>query len=307
MAPPGGQPGLLRGHLQRRTQRGGVCRGLDEGYELGEERPARRAVHVAERERDEVGVADQERLARLGVDDLDRGGTQSFGQRREPPLRIAGERAARGSRLVAQAEELRQRGLGAGVAAQPSRERQRRRLVTAPGRPGDRIQHPVDDNRPYAIREHVGVGDPEERTVRVPGIAQLGVANCLAEQIEVAGDIGSRHVIGDAPTSALTRSVERHVQLLHERFFVSSHRKRERWEDGERLLQRPEAQQRVAADDPPRIEPDQVEVGPHLVAEQERSDAQHELHTRSAGPAGIEEDRTHLALRVRRRQTHEGE
>ena len=48
-------------------------------------------------------------------------------------------------------------------------------------------------------REQVGVGDTEERTVGVADIAELAVADRLTEQVEVAGDVGSGHVVGDAP------------------------------------------------------------------------------------------------------------
>ena len=43
------------------------------------------------------------------------------------------------------------------VAAQPRRERQVP-LAAPPGRPGDRVEHAVDDERPEPVREHVGVG-----------------------------------------------------------------------------------------------------------------------------------------------------
>ena len=205
--------------------------------------------------------------------------------------------------LVAEAEELVQRGDGAGVAAEPRGEGDRASLV----HPGDRVEHAVDDERAKVVREHVGVGLAQERAVRDAVVGELRVPYRLAEDVEVTRHVRGRHVIDDVASALRARvdevKVRRHPGVL----LLRRQRERKRREERLPLLRGAEAAQRRASRDAARIEADEVEPRPHLVREEERTGAQSEVDTRTARPAGIQEQRADPVRRVGRGEADESD
>ena len=170
--------------------------GLDVGQELRELDPRRGVIERTERDADQVRVVEQPGRA-VREHDLRRLLAQASRERGEALGGVARERAGVAAR-VAQSEELVERRLRAGIAAQARRERHQPRLAATAGRPRDRVEHAVDDQRAHAAGEQVGVGDAEVGTVRVAGIGEPLVADRGAQHVEVARHVGGRHVVDDA-------------------------------------------------------------------------------------------------------------
>ena len=124
-----------------------------------------------------MGVGERGRLAGDIVGECDRVVSQSLGEGGEALFGVAGEGAAGGSCLVAQSEELIERGLCSGWVAEPVVDRLGAGLMAVAGDPRDRIDHAVEDERPHPAGEQVGVGDAEVGAVGVAGVGELSVAD----------------------------------------------------------------------------------------------------------------------------------
>ena len=92
--------------------------------------------------------------------------------------------------------ERRHPGLVRAVAtSQPGRERQLATGVSTAGRPGDRVEHTVEDDCAYSVGEHRGVRRAEVGAVGDAVVGELVVTERLPDEIHVAGSVGRRHVV----------------------------------------------------------------------------------------------------------------
>jgi hypothetical protein len=230
--------------------------------------------------------------------------TQPRGERRVASGRAARERAARAAG-VAQPEEFVERRLCPDVAAQPGRERQRRRLVGPSRRPRDRIQDAVDDERPDLLREQVRVGHAEIRAVRHARVGELAVADGGAQPVHVAGHVRGRHVVGDPSAAAVAGAHQVAVRGDPLLDLVRGQREGERGEGRIPLLGVAEATQRGAARDSAWIEADEIEAGAHLGRVEEGPGEHRVIDARAARPARVQKERPDPMHGVSGRQAHD--
>ena len=154
--------------------------------------------------------------------------------------------------------------------------------------------------------EEVGVRVPEVAPVREPQVAQLVVADRLAQQVEVANDVGSAHVLGNPLATAQAEVWERRVLVVERPVLVVLVREvRHRGEEGVELVLALEAVQRIRVADPARIEADDVEAAVEVVVQELAEAAQSEPHAGPAGTAGVDENAPDPVGGVARR--HAGE
>ena len=146
-------------------------------------------IHGAQGAADDVGVDDP------AVGDPDRAALEARDDALPLLACLSREPAAGLADAVALGEGADQRFPGAGPATQPGRERQFVARPRTPGRPGNRVEHAVENDCPDVVGEHGCVGRPQVRTVRDPVVGQLIVAQSLPDQVHVAGRVGRGHVI----------------------------------------------------------------------------------------------------------------
>lgn len=103
---------------------------------------------------------------------------QPVGEGGVPLFGVSGQGAV-GTGRVAEAEELTEGALRPFVAAQPGAEGHRPALITLSRRPRDGVHHAVDDDGADPVREQVGVGLAEERSVGEAEIVQRPVTHRL--------------------------------------------------------------------------------------------------------------------------------
>src|SRR5439155_26880855 len=165
--------------------------------------------------------------------------------------------------------KLVERRLRAEVAVEARRERDCGPLVADAGRPGDRIQDAVDDDRTDAVREQVRVGHAKVRSIRVARVREPRVADRRAKRVQIPSDIRGGHVIDDLAAALGASPIEIEVRGLPDRFLLRITWERERREQRRPLLGGPEARQRGASRDPARIEAEDDELRTELAAEDE--------------------------------------
>ena len=154
------EPRLLPEHPKRHAERRGVGARFEKSQQAGEPRPGKRVVHRAERVGNQRRIVEEDDGAGGRIHNRDRLNLKPRRERREPPGRSSGEGTAR-TTGVAQAEELLERRLRAGVAPQPGRERHRRSFAGSARRPGDRVEDAVNDESADVVREQIGVRDAQ--------------------------------------------------------------------------------------------------------------------------------------------------
>ncbi len=158
-----------------------------------------------------------------------------------------------------------------------------------------RVERPVEHETAHLLGVQVGVGGPEERAVRVAEVVELVVAEHGAQQVEVArgalgvdlreqvaglfeaclaeGRVGRAAVLDPLVASAVV-GVDAVEELVHCGGVVAG--------DGRRLV------------DAARVEPDDVEALLERLADREVDGVEHEVVARTAGPAGVDEQRADL-------------
>ena len=248
-----------------------------------------------------MGVGEHDPLAGGGVAVLERCNQQLLGEGGEPSGGVPGECTAIGSGLVTEPEELLEGGLSTGGVTEPVVHRQGLRLVAAASRPRNGVHNSVEDEGTHPPREKAGIGDSQERAVGVPGVGEATVTDRLPQQIQIAGHVRGGHVVDDRATPLLTGPVEDPIGSLEQCFLGSGHRERDRRHDRQRLLERTEAQQRGALMDAPRVKPDQVETGQHLIGVRECTrlgSVENHPHPRCTRATRIEEQRTNPTPRI---------
>ena len=293
------QPGIQR--LPGRGRGRGAGPGVELLEELGQGRPCRRVVHGQEDGVDQVVVGDRPVRQLRGLDE------QAPGQRRVASLWVPlGERAVRAA-PVAQAEELQQRRVGALGAALAVVQRLGAGLIAPAGRPGDRVDDRVQRERAHLTGEQVGVGRPHIGPVGDAIEAQLPVPQRLAQQVQVAGDIGGRHVVQDGAAVPCAGPGDPAVGSDPGALLLGRDREPERCLGGLRLGEGVEAAQRGAAIDAAGVEADQVEAGPQLLGAEEPPERADDVHARLSRTTGTQEERADPAAGLAGGQPDEGQ
>ena len=178
-------------------------------------------------------------------------------------------------------------------------------VLDAVEQPQRRVDVAVEDDRTRLLREHVDVGRAEQRAVREADVGQLAVADGLPHQVEVTGHVLGGHVLEQRACEPLAEAAVVLERLERRRLVRRGDRQRvHAAEDVGGVLLRGEAAQRGAAGDTARVETDQVEPVQHLWLEDVGAGLRHPV-AGTARAAGVEEQRTHLRVRVRRRAAHQ--
>jgi hypothetical protein len=256
---------------------------------LGVHRDHRRGQHVVAVDGPRVGrvaVRRQRRLVRL-VDQL---------VVRAPRV-AATEAQARGLVGRARLEEAPERTLESGRLL----EQVLRRLVDV----AVRVQRPVQDQRPVAVREQARVGRAQERAVGEPEVVEPALTQARAHQIHVARDVRGRRVGEDVHVVAHEAPPDVAAILGDQRPDVEVERRRERLRvEPRRLLVDLAVDRVLGLAGSARVHADEVEV---LAERREAVGAGRldEVGDRGAGPAEVEEEGS-LALtgRVGTRDEH---
>jgi hypothetical protein len=264
----------------------GPC--LDIREEARERRPGERVVHRAESIGDEIRIRERNELTGNGIENHVRFRPQTRGERRETGGSIAGK-CAIWTAVIAETEELFERGCGSRVAPQPRREWKRRTFARRAGRPGHRVEHTIDDERAEPVGEEVRIRHAQVRAVRVANVGEQLVVNGLAQQIQIARDVSGRHVIDDAGRALIARVDKVLVRRLPHPFLRRGDGEWERREETRPLAGAAKAAHRGASRNAARVEAHQIEPRTQRLRD-ERRDAEQEVDAGSSGSARIEEE-----------------
>jgi hypothetical protein len=132
------------------------------------------------------------------------------------------------------------------------------------------------------------------------------IPHFAAEQVEIADDVGGAHVLGDRLPARQASARERSPVVVERPVLgrlVREDRRREE-EREEVVVLAVEAVERIGGANAARVEPDHVEAPLEVRVEELAEAAEDHGHSRSAGAAGVHEDRAD-AVRGRRRHTRE--
>ena len=210
-------------------------------------------------------------------------------------------RGAVGTGRIAQPEELVEGALRPVGAAEAGADRRGLGILVVPGGPGDRVENAVDDEGADPRGEQVGVVLAEDRAVGEAEVVDLLVAERAAQQVHVAGRVGTGHVVEDGAAVTGACGGQRVVGRPKDPLLGRGVRERERRQDRDRLVEGVEAAQRRAEVDPAGVEPDDVEPGPQLQG-QHLGHGADELHAGAARAARIEHQRADALTGVSSRQ-----
>lgn len=213
-------------------------------------------------------------------------------------FRAAGrEGAPGGGGRPAEVEELVQGRRRGAVRAHPQEGRgpgfARRGVV----RPRQRVDVAVEDHGPDLVGEQVGVGGAQDGPVGDAEVIELRLAHRPAEQVEVLGGVGGRHVAQEVGVALLAAAAQVLVRVDPGRALLGAHREAGRFvrAPGLGLLGGVEAVHGGAVADAPGVPADDVEPFAQVLGEGVVV-LRHLYGPGAAGTSGVDEQRAH-ALR----------